>query len=421
MADSANTSNKVTRCINLDWLEIYCHESVDGYPHNADYFRSQGFEVIERPYGTAIYQEMFTVCDQHGEKMLEVRRNPIRAEYGKFQVMDIYSAHLRLVNRYCYYTNAADIMKQFIERYGFIYQRISRVDLALDFERFDSGDNPKKFVMRYLKKRFAKINQGNIAAHGKDEWDSITFNSIKWGAPKSMVSTKLYNKSLELREKSDKPYIRQAWCAAHLVDNLQMTKLKKDGEQYSPEIWRLEFSIKSDVKGWLVMENSDGGKNKYLSVHNNLDCYTTKAEMLKIFAGLQHHYFRFVYFDKNKTKYECEPKVLFRWEDVPVFYDIDRPLKATNEGKAIDSLIARLLKLKAETIKPEVIQACDTLLDYLHTSHVLALLPYGAKSNEVLLLQTLLGYRVNSHNADRPLSDDVQFITNMLNFEETIF
>lgn len=411
----------IERCINLDWLEVYVHESFDNYPHDADFFRSQGFEVIERPFGTAIYKQMFTVCDQYGEKFIEVRRDPIQAEMGKVQVLDLQSAHLRLVNRYCYYTNAATLMQQFIEKYGFIYQRISRVDIALDFERFDSGDNPKRFVMRYLKKRFAKINQGQISAHGKDQWDSLTFNSLKWGAPKSMVSTKLYNKSLELREKSDKPYIRQVWCSYHLIDNLNMTKTNSKGVTYTPEIWRLEFSIKSDVKGWLRMENTDNTKNKYISVRNDLNCYITRDAMLQVFRGLQHHYFRFVYFDKNKTKYECQPKVLFNWLDVPVYYEIDRPLKATNEGTAINSLIKRILKVREETYKPEVIKACDTLLEHLRSSHVLAMLPYGATSDEVKLLQALLGYRVNQHRADMPISEDESFIKTLLELPDKIY
>ena len=43
---------------------------------NAEYFRNQGYVVIERDYGTRVYSEMFTIEDEHGQPFIEVRRNP---------------------------------------------------------------------------------------------------------------------------------------------------------------------------------------------------------------------------------------------------------------------------------------------------------------------------------------------------------
>ena len=42
------------RCVNLDWLEVSCEESNNRFPCDPDYFRSQGFIVHERDYGTRV-------------------------------------------------------------------------------------------------------------------------------------------------------------------------------------------------------------------------------------------------------------------------------------------------------------------------------------------------------------------------------
>ena len=63
----------MTRCINLDWLEVFCFEI--GEPHDADFFRRAGFVVDEREYGTRIYNQMFTLMGDDGHPLLEVRRH----------------------------------------------------------------------------------------------------------------------------------------------------------------------------------------------------------------------------------------------------------------------------------------------------------------------------------------------------------
>ena len=65
-----------TRCVNIDWLEVYVLEANDRYPCNADYFRRQGYLVRERDYGTRVYKEMFEIVDEMNNPLLEIRRNP---------------------------------------------------------------------------------------------------------------------------------------------------------------------------------------------------------------------------------------------------------------------------------------------------------------------------------------------------------
>ena len=119
----------VTRCVNLDWLEVACLEP-KSEPRNMWFWQKAGFEVHQRDYGTRVFGEVLTLYDTHGEPFLEIRRAP------KTTILIPEYCTLRLVNRYCYFDNAAAIMRNFMQKYDYFFQRIARVDICLDFEKF---------------------------------------------------------------------------------------------------------------------------------------------------------------------------------------------------------------------------------------------------------------------------------------------
>ena len=112
MVDILNTKEKMKPCVSVDWLEVYCLESNDRYPCNADYFRTKGYFVNERDYGTRQYAEMFTIEDEHGEPWIEIRRNPMSGQ-SEFSGLNPMSTHIRLVNRHCYFDDAIEKLRNF--------------------------------------------------------------------------------------------------------------------------------------------------------------------------------------------------------------------------------------------------------------------------------------------------------------------
>ena len=50
-----DNTGSISRCVNVDWLEIYAQEDNMKYPMNADYFRGCGYFVTEREYGTRCF------------------------------------------------------------------------------------------------------------------------------------------------------------------------------------------------------------------------------------------------------------------------------------------------------------------------------------------------------------------------------
>lgn len=365
------------RCINLDWLEVTALEPIDT-PHDADYFRSCGWVVIEREYGTRVWGQMFTLEGTDHLPFLEVRRAP------KSEIIAQNVCHLRLVNRVCYFPNAAQLMTQFIDDFGYVFQRICRVDICLDLERFDYGDYPRDFVRRFMQNKYSKINQANISAHGSDDWAGRVWNSLSWGSPSSDIGTKFYCKTLELYDPVTKhyakPYIRQAWKESGLVDDpVNVTKSKPNGEVYTPEIWRVEFSIRSSVKNWFLI-NLDGKTKKKQSIRNTLDMYDSREKMLILFASLAEHYFHFKHLIKRYSFYKeghtdgyamrkdrCPDKLLFNWKSQVAIYKVAKDSVATSER--VDTTLARLLsqlkQFRDTTHDVAIRKSASVIIEYL--------------------------------------------------------
>ena len=395
---------------------------------DADFFEADGWIVNRRPYGTRVYAEMFTLLEHTThEPFIEVRRRPLSS------MLDESACHIRLTNRTCYYDHAALIMDDFLHRYNYTFFRISRIDICLDFELFDSYDSPQRFVQRYLSGRYSRMFTSGIRAIGKDHWDGRAWNSLSWGSPKSMIGTKLYNKTMEIKERTDKPYIRQAWAACGLVDDFQeLTKINKKGEIYCPSIWRLEFSIKSSVKRWFVLDVDKNGDPTKRSIHNTLDCYYERNQLLDVFASLTDHYFHFKYvvdkpasgiarntihdtiqvINQERTlqrKDRCPDKILFKFDsERGETYKIDHVSTATPKDRHDAALLRKLEEYKLLHPQREIEHACDVLIRDIRMMMMRKSASDPANQQEIALLQTLIALRIKAEDKQSITIDDAR-------------
>lgn len=409
------------RCVNIDWLEVFCLEDSIGFPHDAEFFRRAGFHVVEREYGTAVYHEMFTIYGTDDQPWIEVRRNPKSAVGRQVRgVLDPAACHVRLSNRTCYFSAPAKLLTQFLESYGLHYQRISRVDICYDFTIFDYGDDPAVFLDRYMRGRYAKINQANLSGHAADRWDGRLWNSVSWGRKTSMVTTKFYNKTKELQEVSDKPYIRQAWRAAGLIDDeLNCTKRLPSGEYSAVSVWRVEFSIKSSTRNWFVMEDESGAKRKIRSVRNDLSCYQSKQQLWDLFVSLAAHYFRFKKYQKDVRKDRCEDKRLFKTDDQQDFYKLETVRTTDSPAKQIDHLYQRLIAYRDASYKPEIYKACNVLLADLEFRLRTTSLVHPWPADELTAIRLIIADHIKNH--DKPTSQSIQEVHDLMELEQDFF
>lgn len=382
------------RCCNIDWLEVFVLEDVERYPCNADYYRSYGWHVQERAYGTRIYAEMFTLIDEWGEPFLEVRRAPYSVNKVNEGFFPPNACHIRFHNRTCYMSGCITILRDFLALHNYTFKKIYRLDVCLDFEFFDKGDDPARFIQRYMRGTYAKINQANIGAHGRDQWDGRTWNSLSWGNPKSMVSTKLYNKTLELEQAHDKPYIKQAWRLAGLIDDtVNMTRRADDGSVYKPVIWRVEFSVKSSAQKWFVIERNTGKHGKIPMPHT-LDMYDTPSKLLTVFASLASHYFHFKHYEEGVRKDRCRDKVLFDFSPLDTFYKVDRLASHTASSTPLRRLITLLKNyLLANPFTPSRV-AILNLIEQFETDILKSMSNKQYTTLEVVALRRVMADRI---------------------------
>ena len=65
------------RCINIDWLEVYCIEPMK---LDANYYRALRYRVVQRDYGTPMYAEMFGL---QWQGIIRSAKRSVFAEIGR--------------------------------------------------------------------------------------------------------------------------------------------------------------------------------------------------------------------------------------------------------------------------------------------------------------------------------------------------
>lgn len=320
---------------------------MESFPCDASYYRTQGWIVRIRDYGTPVYAQMFTLY-QGDIPVYEVRRLPYSRK-SNGGIFPDEQCHIRLVNRTCYAPRCIDKLREFIIHNRLHYKGISRLDICNDFTKFDNNANPMNIIEKYMRAQISKINQSRVSAHGKDQFVGRVWNSLKWGAETSAVSTKLYDKSLEMSaDGKAKLWIFDAWEQQQIaqvqwciyIDDKGIERHKPVCVKYGTKekhaipleqaqqvrVWRVEFSIKTEGKH---MINADTGE----LIRIELSSIDTSEKLLYMFHVLARHYFHFKTIVKNSNgviqrKDRCPDIPLFKYNNIDINF---HPLRITNE------------------------------------------------------------------------------------------
>lgn len=168
---------------------------------------------------------------------------------------------------------------------GWQPHNLTRCDLAVDLNYFVGGLLPSTFIRKYVCK-----NNNSYIRHGSNKWTlygrkemrTTVFDSIRWGSRSSGVSVYLYNKTKELNDIHDKPWIREAWKKAELSSTL--------------DVWRVEISITSQGLG--LKSLTDGMFHTLF-----IDDISNPEYVKEVFLTFASHYFKFFRTDpKAKRK-----------------------------------------------------------------------------------------------------------------------
>ena len=239
--------NKIPYYIGVDWLQIFCKGGVNLEPS-----KKGAYNITLLNYSSRHFKKIFSISlgvDEIAQVQAEPHSNIIKTG----------DAILKLTNKFCYSEKRLEYLEVLMSVIGLEFVSVTRCDICIDFEHFLNYYTPENLMTRFV--------SGKIIKHGKNKFKlqghhthELNFDYLKFGSPTSNISYYLYNKSKELREVKNKPWIIDTWA----LNNLNNDK----------DIWRLEFSIKKMKKD---ATNMDDGTNISLSslalfIRENFEC-----------------------------------------------------------------------------------------------------------------------------------------------------
>jgi len=190
------------------------------------------------PYPTNIHTRVDIVTDSKGEEVATIASMP----YGA-HAHDTQWVRVKFANRTLYDGTWYDLFRV-LRMMGHEYRDIGQLDLAADAIAGDGGD-----FLHVIQ----RANAGEGRSYGKSDWsirfprgrkkDSMVPKSAEMGA-RSNKFLRVYCKTRELKQKGDKPWIREHWCAAMggevMPDDMDINRLEvalKHGEilRYYPK------------------------------------------------------------------------------------------------------------------------------------------------------------------------------------------
>ena len=229
-------------CISVDWLQVCCYCN---YLNEGEYKGSLcTYNVQIQPTETAMFKELYSV-KRNGLEIATIQYKPRPKTLNPKLLL------LKLSNRVLYSDKYIYMLYDLISTLHLTYKGITRLDLCYDCNFFAAHRSPAKFIRNFIFQKPGK--KGYIYRKGSSEFtchgsktptSSSKITSISFGSNKNKVRQYIYDKTIELEEVKDKPWIREYW---------EMNGLISDDENH---VWRTEISIKA--QGMDVLNMSTG-------------------------------------------------------------------------------------------------------------------------------------------------------------------
>lgn len=224
-------------CISVDWLQV-CGYARDIALLSCPPESYQGYVVKVAPQGTRTFERLLVINQSFNGDLLPLatiqcipRSSALKKEL----------CIVKLENRVLYSQKAFPCLMKILATFHIVYKGITRIDFCYDCNKFHNGVSPERFLRKYVSVPFEspqyvyRKNTKKFAVHMcRNKSGSQRIEYVRWGSDSSNKCCYMYNKSLELKEVKDKPWIRDTWAKNGLLDNKEN------------QVWRCEISIKSD-------------------------------------------------------------------------------------------------------------------------------------------------------------------------------
>lgn len=246
-------------CIHCDWLSIHVEMGVKFNLFNNENYK---IEILSQ---TKVFKKIYGIRDKNGVEIANLSCEANDTILPKNHCI------LKIANNrlYCEY-DVTQFVKEFMNSVGLIYHSVCRFDIAYDFQKFENDLDPNEFMRMFSVGDIVRAKTASYQINFEQIKGRNIYSGITIGKHSSEVRSILYNKTKEMNEVKNKPYIRE-------IHN-QVFKNEKD-------VYRLEFSISSFKRSYSDYYKKD-------NVDNSLDALDD-LQMYGIFIGLVKKKFNF--------------------------------------------------------------------------------------------------------------------------------
>lgn len=247
-------------CLGYDWIEFTA--TIVGELPNFPFM----FEHEQASIGTQHYKELYNVSTYVNGEALPFCQLQLKP---RVCFIDTNVLQVKIDNRFCYNPNILTAIKHFCREYGLTFKNYIRLDLFIDFQKVNFYDSPND-VMKLFKSEHLRLKAKRVktyARYGKIE-------TVSFGSRSSTCMITMYNKTIEMRAKTNKPWVSDLW---------KLAAFDEDKDTY-----RLEFSIK---KQQTYIVDADG---LYICNYAEID---TLNDFKKILDYFYNQHFAVAYFE----------------------------------------------------------------------------------------------------------------------------
>ena len=239
-------------CISVDWLQVCCYSNNLAYLLNNDYYNkvdSLPYWLELQPLETRSFARFIRIHIRVGNDwrycadILAVPRS---------SMLNSNIVLVKIHNRFLYCQNYINLLYDICATFKLSIKGLTRLDLCYDCNNFHGGLKPHKFIKEFVTAEFDspryiyKVGAKQFRVYGGKSVSSATkFSGIEFGSGKSSKRCYIYDKTRELQEVKDKPWIRQYW---------QQNGLISDEKTH---VYRAEISIKCDGMDLLNMSTGE--------------------------------------------------------------------------------------------------------------------------------------------------------------------
>lgn len=352
----------------LDWMQVYCiskvaerdYASLIGTKIVSPYANKNGYH---NEYSFIKNKEMIVGYDFQATIVWKEFTVATIAAVPRDKKKDVRGCAIKMANPVLYTTTWYDLLDDIAKAMQWEIHNITRADIAGDFNYFWHGLDPRTFIRTYLhrgKAGYIRLGSNKFSCNGERDYFRANIDTIRFGSRQSGVSVYLYNKSKELKDKKDKPWIRRTW---------EKAQLRADS------VWRLEFSVTN--QGTEIKNMTNGFIHTLF--HDDL---SNEENIKKYFHAFAEKYFHFKHIEiaapgtKQKKKSKLKDVVLFNPDEEIIFKPISIS-RARETGRTEKMLSNRLLdeyEYIMNTDRPDkytLAKAIITLSDHLDDSYVI--------------------------------------------------